>query len=293
MYAILLVPATLAASALLVVQRPGVAFADPCPPAAVQAAPGKPARPPAAPPAQPPPAPPAQPPPAPPAPATPSASATPDSGGGGGGGGGIIGGIFDGLRRLFGGKPKAPAVEPAPAESPSPSPTPGGPAPPAGPPPPSAPPKATTSPTPCSVPARALPVDPGQPLVNATPSLMLAGTLSMKDVSFDGVVELPTKTGTIRVLRFSMTKSVSEPFELRAPAGGGRTISLRSSRLTVEDNVRFYTNRFQANIGPITLVFTPTFPPPFLIQGVPFTNARIQLVYVQCGTLTAPDLHIT
>jgi hypothetical protein len=121
---------------------------------------------------------------------------------------------------------------------------------------------------------------------------MTAGTLTMSGLSFDGIVELPTVNGPLRTLRFSMNRSVSSPFELRVPTSGP-TLSLTSSALTVQGHVRFYSSRFQGNLfGLIPVVFTPDSPPPLILPELLFTDANIQLVFVDCEVLTAPNLTI-
>lgn len=152
---------------------------------------------------------------------------------------------------------------------------------------------ASAAPTPVEPDARVLAADPGQPWVNQAPSRMLAANLTMTGLSYDGVVDLPTATGTIRALLFSMKSSVATPFELRAPTTGGGQTSIRSRSLTVEGSVKFYTTRFHANLlGFIPVTYTPASPPFLTVPDILFTNADIDLVYVTSDKLAAPAMTI-
>jgi hypothetical protein len=208
--------------------------------------------------------------------------------------GDAIKGFLGAIAGLLGGGRQKPAAEPTPSDSAEPTAAPtrtGTPTPPAQP----TTPKPTTAspPKPCGPgTVRKLAVDPGQPPVNAVPSIMTADRLTMSGLSFDGVVELPTVKGPLRSLRFSMNKSVASPFELRVPTSG-RTLSLASSALTVQGHVKFYASRFAGKLfGLIPVVFTPDSPPPLILPELLFTDVNIELVFVDTDTLTAPDLVI-
>jgi hypothetical protein len=138
-----------------------------------------------------------------------------------------------------------------------------------------------------------IPARDGQPAVAAAPGKMTADVLTMDlKASYDGVVDLPTATGTVRALQFTMDRSDSTPFELRTTAGG-HTLSTTTKKLTVSGDVTFYASRFSGKLAGIgALVFTPTCPPPLMVPGVPFTDVAIDLVYVRSNELTAPDMQM-
>ncbi|GAB3865223.1 hypothetical protein [Dactylosporangium cerinum] len=133
----------------------------------------------------------------------------------------------------------------------------------------------------------------GQPHVAAAPSILLAETMTMDSLVYDGVAELTKKDGSkVKVLAFSMKNSVSTPFELRTP-GAPKPLLTKSKKLTVEGNVKFYTSKFSANVlGIIPLTFTPSFPPPPIPLPGYYTDCNIELVYVQSNVLTAEELSI-
>ena len=62
----------------------------------------------------------------------------------------------------------------------------------------------------------------------------------MYDSTYDGVVDScrPPGGGTIRALKFSMSKAVNEPFSLTIDehAGGGQTV-IKSNELTTDQTV--------------------------------------------------------
>ncbi|MDG6107604.1 hypothetical protein Daura_49420 [Dactylosporangium aurantiacum] len=133
----------------------------------------------------------------------------------------------------------------------------------------------------------------GQPFVAAAPSILIADQMTMDSLVYDGVAELTKKDGSkVKVLAFSMKNSVSKPFELRTP-GAPKLLLTKSTSLTVEGNVKFYTSKFSANVlGILPLTFTPSFPPPPIPLPGYYTNCNIELVYVQSNVLRAPGLSI-
>jgi hypothetical protein len=134
-------------------------------------------------------------------------------------------------------------------------------------------------------------------VVNEKPSQQITAVLSQLSLSYDGVTELRTAHGTIRVLQFSMDSSTSTPFELRVPVGG-HTLDYRTSQLTVSGHVRLYTSRLDGKLAGLPQSYTPDTPPP-LPPGIPvpvalvFTDVTLDLVLVHADVLTAPGLGIS
>jgi hypothetical protein len=125
---------------------------------------------------------------------------------------------------------------------------------------------------------------------------MTGSRVSMSGLSFDGVVSLPTVDAnvTVRVLQFSMSSSTTDDFSLVTIDPAGRNVTLASSALTVEGNVKFYASRFTGKVfGLIELTFTPDSPPPLTLPEMFFTDPDIQLVFVDCDRLRGPDLRVT
>jgi Family of unknown function (DUF6114) len=206
-------------------------------------------------------------------------------------GGNPVSDFFNGLGKLLGiTHDSAATASPSPSPTPTPSPTKSGP---------------VTKPSPaasCSAPPGKVPGKPrnlavpaGQPLVNKTPSTQISAVLTETLVSFDGVVDLPTHDGTIRALQFTLGSAESKPFELRVPTANG-TLSLKSSDLKISGHVRFYASRIHGRLLgiPPAIDFTPDGlqPPPIPLPIIFFTEAEVDLVFVQADRLTAPNLTI-
>ena len=120
----------------------------------------------------------------------------------------------------------------------------------------------------------------------------------MTNLNFDGIVDLPTVDGTLRVLKFTMTSSDTNDFLLHVyNAGGGiYDTDLRSTKLTVRGGgVQFFTTRFRGLLfGLIPVDYTPDNPPPPIpLPFVFFTEPNIELVWVDSPALDGPNLQIT
>ncbi len=247
--------------------------------------------------------------------ATPSASASASAGSGNP----LVDGwnnVVNGIGHLLGlpGSDPGPSTTPAPpAASPSATPAPprapgGGPAtePAPGPSGPSGPASATPSPSapdiPCLGPRqydkKASATGLAQSSLNG--GLLEGGKLTMINPTYDGVADLPTADGTVKVLKFTMSSAVTEPFKLTIAEPGGHTTVITSAKLTIKDDdqrdVEFYTPRFQGNLlllgVAIPVVFTPDQPPPLTLPRLDFSNVKINLAYVSSKVLTADKLTI-
>ncbi|MFF0657146.1 DUF6114 domain-containing protein [Micromonospora tulbaghiae] len=228
---------------------------------------------------------------------TPSASPTRE--------GNIITDFFDGIGNLFkGGSGKSATPSPTPTASGSAAPTS----------------KPTTRPgsTDCPVPGKpgkeepAKPgtVEPGKPLpriaadpslpkVAQQPSKLTGSKVTMTGLRFEGITDLQTEQGMLKVLKFSMKEAVTDDFLLVADGPRGRTQRYATDRLTVRDDVAFYCTRFVGKLAGIKLTLTPDLPfpdglPVTLPIPVTFTDPVIDLAYVTSNTLTGrPTLRLT
>ncbi|WP_431880158.1 DUF6114 domain-containing protein [Micromonospora marina] len=228
---------------------------------------------------------------------TPSASPTRE--------GNIITDFFDGIGNLFkGGSGKSATPSPTPTASGSAAPTT----------------KPTTRPGSTDCPAPGKPgkeepakpgtVEPGKPLpriaadpslpkVGRQPSKLTGSKVTMTGLRFDGITDLQTEQGSLKVLKFSMKQAVTDDFLLVADGPQGRTQRYATDRLTVRDDVAFYCTRFVGRLAGIKLTLTPDLPfpdglPVTLPIPVTFTDPVIDLAYVTSDTLTGrPTLRLT
>ncbi|RZU72226.1 hypothetical protein EV384_0575 [Micromonospora kangleipakensis] len=231
---------------------------------------------------------------------TPTASPSPSPGATSDGN--ILTDILGGIGDLFTGGPQA---EPSPTPSASATPTPSAGA--AG--PAAAPtPTATGSGSDCPAgkpakpakpgtaqPGRLMPKiapEPGQPKVARQPSKLTGSKVTMTGLRFEGIVDLPTSDGTLKALKFSMAKAVTDDFKLVADGPAGRNQQYVTDRLTVQGDVAFYATRFVGRLLGIKITLTPDLPFP---DGIPvtspipitFTDPVVDLAFVDCDTLTA------
>ncbi|GGS03878.1 hypothetical protein GCM10010169_55850 [Micromonospora fulviviridis] len=228
--------------------------------------------------------------------ASPSPSAEPSSDGN------ILTDILDGIGDLFTGGKRAAST--APSASPSPAAgavgTPGAPAA-ATPTPtgsggatPTCPPAKPSTPrkVEAGAPMPKIAPEPGQPKVAQQPSKLTGSKVTMTGLRFEGIVELPTQEGTLKCLKFTMDKAVTEDFTLRATGPDGKAQRYVTDRLTVEGDVAFYATRFVGHLLGIKITLTPDLPFP---DGIPitspipisFTDPVIDLAYENSKSLTA------
>ncbi|GIM82955.1 DUF6114 domain-containing protein [Salinispora arenicola] len=140
--------------------------------------------------------------------------------------------------------------------------------------------------------------DAEQPVVNVVPSKLTGSKVTMTKLRFEGIVDLPTAEGTLKTLKFSMVKAVTDDFLLRVPGPADRTMRFATNELTIRGSVDFYTTRFAGRFLGIKIVLTPDLPLP---DGIPlpvpipisFTDPEIDLAFVTSDTLTAkPQLRL-
>ncbi len=134
--------------------------------------------------------------------------------------------------------------------------------------------------------------EPNQPKVAAQPSKLTGSKVIMTGLRFDGIVDLPTGDGTLKALKFSMDKAVTDDFVLLADGPSGKRQRYVTDQLTVQGDVAFYATRFVGHLLGIKITLTPDLPFP---DGIPitspipitFTDPSIDLAYVDSNVLTA------
>ncbi|MEU0153626.1 DUF6114 domain-containing protein [Micromonospora fulviviridis] len=137
-----------------------------------------------------------------------------------------------------------------------------------------------------------LAADPDQPIVADPPSKLTGSKVTMTGLRFEGIVELPTRDGTLKCLKFTMDKAVTDDFTLLASGPAGKNQRYVTDRLTVEGDVAFYATRFVGHLLGIKITLTPDLPFP---DGIPitspipitFTDPVMELAYENSQTLTA------
>ncbi|NUT37224.1 MAG: hypothetical protein HOV79_29565 [Hamadaea sp.] len=147
-------------------------------------------------------------------------------------------------------------------------------------------------------PAKRLQAAAGQVDVAAKASRMTGSSATMLNLAFQGIVPMPTKDGTVDVLKFTMDQAVTQDFRLHTYARNSagdeyttRDVRFVTDKLTVKQNVVFYTSRFQAKLfGLLPVDYSASHPPDIPIPPlipILFTEVDIQLVWVDSDVLTA------
>jgi len=127
-------------------------------------------------------------------------------------------------------------------------------------------------------------------VVSSHPSILTTDLLTISGLSFDGIVDLPTTDGTIKVLKFSMSSTTQTPFNLVSDPGS-KPLTTTADKLTVSGNVSFFTSELKGNLlGLVPVDFTPSSPPPLVIPELFFTGVTIKLVDIIGDKLTADNM---
>ncbi|GAA2595980.1 DUF6114 domain-containing protein [Actinomadura fulvescens] len=110
------------------------------------------------------------------------------------------------------------------------------------------------------------------------PSTLRASSLTMSGLSYDGVAELGTRSGTVRALKFSMSKAVLKNVDQTA----ART-TIRTPSLTLNGGVVMYTTKMSSKLLGIPLTFTPDQPPPLTLPFMVMTDVVSEQATVRAG----------
>ena len=183
----------------------------------------------------------------------------------------------------------------SPAGSPSPSPTA----------PPGQGPAASASPTPTPTPT---PTGTPPPFAVATAqSTLTASSATLAGFAYDGVVTVPTASGSQQMMEFSATSIDLSGTKLDV-AEGGTTMTATASSLDFRGNVILYATQLSGSVGPLSVTITPGNAVATLLQilaqlglsqsvtqAFPLTlsNVTTQQPYIAANGLTATALLIS
>ncbi|MEH0981901.1 hypothetical protein [Micromonospora sp. CPCC 205556] len=159
---------------------------------------------------------------------------------------------------------------------------------------------ATPRPTPPSTGGRQgtlplLAADPGQPMAAAARSRLTGSKVTMTGLRLEGIVDLPTTGGTVKVLKFSMAEAVADDPLLRAPG----PVRYSAGRLTLRGEVTLYATQFVGRLLGIEIRLTPDRPLPDVIptasaDSITFTDVAVDLAFLAGDLVTArPQLRLT
>jgi hypothetical protein len=94
----------------------------------------------------------------------------------------------------------------------------------------------------------------------------------MTGLSYDGVANVQTATGTVPMLMFSMDSMTLTGGTVLTVSDNGHTVVTNDSSLDFTGNVVLYTTRISAQLLGVTVTFTPQNPPPAILPTMTFTN---------------------
>lgn len=130
-------------------------------------------------------------------------------------------------------------------------------------------------------------------VVAAVPSTISAGSATLTGLSYDGVANVPTASGAVQMLKFSMSGlSLSGNDDLTVTEGG-HTLAVRAASLDFSGNVTLLTTKFSGDLLGIPLTFTPSSPPPLVLPTMVFTNVVSERPYTSADALQIGSLQIT
>jgi hypothetical protein len=188
---------------------------------------------------------------------------------------------------------------------PSPSPSPAAPVPTVPPttvPPTTVPPAASATATPAATATTAQPkaAAPAQ-LAAVAPSSLTANSALLEGLSYDGVAQVATASGTVTMMKFTMTSlTLTGDIALTVSEGGGTAVT-RSSSMYFGGPVVLYATKLSGDLLGIPVTITPTSPLATVLQllapvtqavPVPMTNVVTDQPYTTAGSLQAGGLQI-
>jgi hypothetical protein len=124
-------------------------------------------------------------------------------------------------------------------------------------------------------------------------STLTAGSAVFTGLSFDGVAHLPTASGPVPVLKFSMTSLTLSGATRLLVTQGGHTVLERDSSLRLSGNVVLYTTRISGDLDGARVTFTPGRPPSRLGPDLTLTGMAAHQLYTTASSLLASGLMMT
>ena len=133
-----------------------------------------------------------------------------------------------------------------------------------------------------------------QAVVAATAaSTLTAGSAGLAGLSFDGVADVPTASGTVPMLEFSMSSlDLSGGAQLTVTEGGHQLIAQASS-LDFHGHVTLFTTSFSGDLLGVEVTFTPQNPPPLVLPIMLFTNVVTAQPYTSADSVEENGLQVS
>jgi hypothetical protein len=130
-------------------------------------------------------------------------------------------------------------------------------------------------------------------VVAAVPSDITANTATLTGLSYDGVADVPTASGTQQMLKFSMSGLNLSGDDSLTVTEGGHTLSIKASSLNFTGNVTLLCTKIHGDLLGIPLTFTPQSPPPLVLPEMVLTNVTTYQPVTSADWLRISGLLIT
>jgi hypothetical protein len=115
----------------------------------------------------------------------------------------------------------------------------------------------------------------------------------MTGLAYDGVASVPTATGAVQMLKFSMTSMTLSGGAVLTVNENGHAVVTSGSSLAFSGNVVFYTTRLAGQLLGAAVTFTPQNPPPAVLPATTFTNVVTDQPLTTADSFQAHDLLVT
>ncbi len=115
----------------------------------------------------------------------------------------------------------------------------------------------------------------------------------MTGLSYDGVASVPTATGAVSMLKFSMSSMTLSGGTVLTVDENGHRLVTSSSSLDFSGNVVLYTTRLSGQLAGVTVTFTPQNPPSLVLPTMTFTNVVTDQPLTMADSLQAQGLLTT
>jgi hypothetical protein len=127
-------------------------------------------------------------------------------------------------------------------------------------------------------------------VASGSQSSITAGTVLMTGLSYDGVADVQTATGTVPMLVFSMSSMTLSGGTVLTVSENGHAYVTNDSSLDFRGNVVLYTTRISGRLLGATVTFTPQAPPPLVLPTMTFTDIVTDQPLTQADSFQAAGL---
>ncbi len=115
----------------------------------------------------------------------------------------------------------------------------------------------------------------------------------MTGLSYDGVASVPTPTGAVQMLKFSMNSMTLSGGTVLTVAENGHSVVTSGSSLDFSGNVVFYTTRLSGQLLGAAVTFTPQNPPSAVLPTTTITNVVTDQPLTKADSFQAHNLLVS